>query len=44
MSLGRRLISQMKDAVAYFGFRQVFGAAAARRARRRAVKADRPLP
>jgi hypothetical protein len=43
MSLGRRLISQMKDAVAYFGFRQVFGGAA-RRARRRAVKADRSLP
>jgi hypothetical protein len=44
MSLGRRLISQMKDAVAYFGFRQVFGGGAARRARRRAVKADRSLP
>ncbi len=44
MSRGRRLISQMKDAVAYFGFRQVFGRADARRAQRRAVKADRSLP
>ncbi len=42
MSRGRRLISQMKDAVAYFGFRQVFGGA--RRAQRRANKADRSLP
>jgi hypothetical protein len=41
---GRRLISQMKDAVAYFGFRQVFGGVGARRAQRRAIKADRPLP
>ncbi len=45
MSRGRRLISQMKDAVAYFGFRQVFGGgAAARRAQRRATKADRSPP
>jgi hypothetical protein len=44
MSRGRRLISQMKDAVAYFGFRQVFGRGAARRAQRRAGKADRSLP
>jgi hypothetical protein len=35
MSFGRRLISQMKDAVAYFGFRQVFG-----RGARRAPAAD----
>jgi len=42
MSRGRRLISQMKDAVAYFGFRQVFGGA--RRAQRRAIKTDRSLP
>ena len=41
MSRGRRLISQMKDAVGYFGFRQVFGGARARRAQRRATKADR---
>jgi len=40
MSRRRRLISQMKDAVAYFGFRQVFGGAGAR-AQRRAAKADR---
>jgi hypothetical protein len=44
MSRGRRLISQMKDAVAYFGFRQVFGRGAARRAQRRSIKADRSLP
>jgi hypothetical protein len=44
MSRGRRLISQMKDAVAYFGFRQVFGRGAARRAQRRIIKADRSLP
>jgi hypothetical protein len=44
MSRGRRIISQMKDAVAYFGFRQVFGGDGARRARRRAIKADRSLP
>jgi hypothetical protein len=44
MSAGRRLISQMKDAVAYFGFRQVFGRAGARRPERRAIKADRSLP
>jgi hypothetical protein len=34
----------MKDAVAYFGFRQVFGGVAARRAQRPAVKADRSPP
>jgi hypothetical protein len=45
MRFGRRLISQMKDAVAYFGFRQVFrGAAGERRARRRAVRVDRSPP
>jgi hypothetical protein len=44
MSRGRRLISQMKDAVAYFGFRQVFGGAGARRGRRLGIKADRSLP
>jgi hypothetical protein len=44
MRRGRRLISQMKDAVAYFGFRQVFSGAGARRARRRAIKADRSQP
>jgi len=44
MSRGRRLISQMKDAVAYFGFRQVFGGGGARRAQRRTIKADRLLP
>ena len=43
MSRGRRLISQMKDAVAYFGFRQVFGGGA-RRAQRRSIKADRSQP
>ena len=43
MSRGRRLISQMKDAVAYFGFRQVFGTGA-RRAQRRTIEADRLLP
>jgi hypothetical protein len=37
-------MSQMKDAVAYFGFRQVFGAAGARRPPRRAIKADRSPP
>jgi hypothetical protein len=42
MRRARRLISQMKDAVAYFGFRQVFGGA--RRAPRRASKADRSRP
>jgi hypothetical protein len=41
MRFGRRLISQMKDAVAYFGFRQVFRAAGAPR---RAVRADRSPP
>jgi hypothetical protein len=45
MRFGRRLISQMKDAVAYFGFRQVFGGAAGeRRVEGRAVRADRPPP
>lgn len=45
MRFGRRFISQMKDAVAYFGFRQVFGTAAGeRRAQRRAIRADRSLP
>jgi hypothetical protein len=45
MRFGRRLISQMKDAVAYFGFRQVFrGAAAGRGAQRRAARADRSPP
>jgi hypothetical protein len=44
MSVGRRLISQMKDAVAYFGFRQVFSGGGARRAQRRAIKADRSRP
>jgi hypothetical protein len=44
MSFGRRLISQMKDAVAYFGFRQVFGGAGASRTQRRAIKTDRSLP
>jgi hypothetical protein len=44
MSRGRRLISQMKDAVAYFGFRQVFGGERARRVQRRAIKADRLPP
>lgn len=34
MRFGRRLISNMKDAVAYFGFRQVFRAAAKRRSAR----------
>ena len=42
MSRGRRLISQMKDAVAYFGFRQVFGGA--RHPQRQPEKADRSLP
>jgi hypothetical protein len=44
MSRGRRLISQMKDAVAYFGFRQVFRGAGTRRRQRRAIKADRSSP
>jgi hypothetical protein len=44
MSRGRRIISQMKDAVAYFGFRQVFGGGGARRAQGRAIKVDRSLP
>jgi len=44
MSRGRRLISQMKDAVAYFGFRQVFGGTGVRHGQRRAIKADRSLP
>jgi hypothetical protein len=44
MSFGRRLISQMKDAVAYFGFRQVFGRPRAPRTPRRALKTDRSLP
>jgi hypothetical protein len=44
MSVGRRLISQMKDAVAYFGFRQVFGGDGASRAKRHPTKADRSLP
>jgi hypothetical protein len=43
MSFGRRLISQMKDAVAYFGFRQVFGGTRAPRTQRHA-KTDRLLP
>lgn len=43
MRFGRRLFSQMKDAVAYFGFRQVFGGADGAR-ERRAVRADRPRP
>jgi hypothetical protein len=47
MRFGRRLISRMKDAVAYFGFRQVFRAAGERGAAggpRRAVRADRSPP
>jgi hypothetical protein len=40
MRFGRRFISQMKDAVAYFGFRQVFRGTAGERAHR----ADRALP
>jgi hypothetical protein len=44
MSRGRRLISQMKDAVAYFGFRQVFGGAGTRRGQRRTIRTDRSLP
>lgn len=41
MSFGRRLISQMKDAVAYFGFRQVFGGGASRT---QPIKTDRTRP
>jgi hypothetical protein len=37
MHIGWRLISNMKDAVAYFGFRQVFGG-------RRSAKSDRSPP
>ena len=38
MRFGRRLISNMKDAVAYFGFRQVFRGATAREGRGRAER------
>ena len=44
MRFGRRLLSQMKDAVAYFGFRQVFRGAARARAQDDAAKADRSRP